>query len=147
MRDAAQPLEPHSMDSADTATDAFDHDLALGQLSAQQDVIYEVEEAINRILSGAYGICEATGKPIPAPRLRAIPWTRFARDVELRLEEDRAVIKTTLGALGSVRGGLANNAAEGELELKAEDESLRKIFKPVANSQPSFNKGRKGRML
>jgi hypothetical protein len=52
-----------------------------------------------------------------------------------------------LGALGSVRGGLANDAAEGELEPRREDESLRTIFKPVANSDASFNKGKKGRML
>jgi hypothetical protein len=29
---AAEPLEPHSLDEADSATDEFDHDLALAQL-------------------------------------------------------------------------------------------------------------------
>jgi RNA polymerase-binding transcription factor DksA len=133
-RYATQPVEPHSLDGAETASDAFDHDLALGQLSAQQHVIYEVEEAINRIRAGTYGICEATGEPIPAARLRAIPWTRFARDAELRLEKHHAVGKPALGALGSVRGKLAKDVEEDESEAEAEDESLRKIFKPGSNS-------------
>jgi hypothetical protein len=34
---AAEPLEPHSLDDADSAPDEFAHDLALTQLSAEQD--------------------------------------------------------------------------------------------------------------
>ena len=64
------PLEQNSMDTADTATDEFEHDLALGLLSQERDALYEVEAAIRRILDGSYGICEETGKPIPAARLR-----------------------------------------------------------------------------
>src|SRR5262249_20334406 len=83
---AAEPLEPPSLDSADSATDEFDHNMALSQLSAEQDALFEVEEALQRILKGTYGLCEETGKPIPEERLKAIPWTRFAREVEARLE-------------------------------------------------------------
>jgi hypothetical protein len=46
--DATAPLEPHSLDEADSATDEFDHDLALAQLSAKQDALYEVNEALKR---------------------------------------------------------------------------------------------------
>lgn len=37
LSEAAEPLEAHSMDIADTATDELDHDLALAHLSAEQD--------------------------------------------------------------------------------------------------------------
>ena len=37
----------------------------------------EVAEALRRLGSGAYGICESCGKAIPLPRLRAIPAARF----------------------------------------------------------------------
>ena len=37
---------------------------------------------MRRILSGAYGICERTGKRIPMQRLRAVPWTRFTKEAE-----------------------------------------------------------------
>ncbi len=104
LAEAAQPLEPHSMNPADSATDEFDHNLALAALSAEQDALHEIAEAISRILNGAYGVCEETGKPIPAARLKAIPWTRFAREVVARHETEGDIRPPHLGSLGSVRG-------------------------------------------
>jgi DnaK suppressor protein len=37
----------------------------------------EVADALRRLGSGAYGICESCGKAIPLPRLRAMPAARF----------------------------------------------------------------------
>ena len=73
---------------ADSATDEFDHDLALTRLSVEQDALYEINVALNRILNRSYGVCEETGRVIPSARLKAIPWTRFTREVEERLEQD-----------------------------------------------------------
>ena len=125
----AQPLEPHSMDMADSASDQFDHDLALSEMSAEQDMLYEVEAALKRILNGAYGICEETGRPIPTARLRAIPWTRFLREVELRLEARQLVSTPHLGTVGSTRTNIIGNLEESESgderqQSIAEDESL-----------------------
>ena len=39
----AESLEPHSMTLADVATDEFDHTFATGELSAEQDALYEVD--------------------------------------------------------------------------------------------------------
>jgi DnaK suppressor protein len=36
-----------------------------------------VDEALDRLNSGDYGICLACEEPIPAKRLRALPWARF----------------------------------------------------------------------
>ena len=47
----------------------------------------EVDRALQRILGGTYGVCEQSGKRISAARLRAVPWTRFARDVAEALEK------------------------------------------------------------
>ena len=54
----------------------------------EQSALSEVEAAIGRIRHGTYGICEETGLPIPAERLRAVPWTRFIRPAQER--HDRA---------------------------------------------------------
>ena len=87
MGEAAEPIEPHGMHQADSATDEFDHEFALSQLSAGRDTIEEVDAAIRRIFDGTYGVCELTGKRIPAARLKAVPWTRYCRDAEAGLEE------------------------------------------------------------
>ncbi|MDD5372684.1 MAG: TraR/DksA family transcriptional regulator [Sulfurimonas sp.] len=36
----------------------------------------EIDAALERIKAGTYGICEKTGKPIPAERLMANPYAR-----------------------------------------------------------------------
>jgi len=97
-----EPLESFSMDMADQATDQFDHDVALGLVSAEQEILFEIETALSRIRAGIYGICEATGKPIPAVRLRAIPWARFNREAEEQLELEGVCRAPHLGELKSV---------------------------------------------
>lgn len=104
LRVAAEPLEPHSLDDADSATDEFDHDLALAQLSAEQDALVEVNEALNRILDGTYGVCEETGEAIPASRLKAVPWTRFTWQIKDRLEKTGDAPRTRLNKAATVRG-------------------------------------------
>jgi DnaK suppressor protein len=36
-----------------------------------------VEEALDRMASGDYGVCLSCEAPIPAKRLRALPWARY----------------------------------------------------------------------
>ncbi len=40
--------------------------------------LFEIESALGRIESGAYGLCEETDEMIEVERLRAIPWTRLS---------------------------------------------------------------------
>ncbi len=95
--EASEALEPHSMDMADSASDEFDHDMLLGILSHEQDALFELDASIRRILDGKYGVCEETGRSIPAARLRAVPWTRYIREVEERLEREGLVAGSHLG--------------------------------------------------
>jgi len=104
LADVAQPLEPHSLNQADSATDEFDHNLALATLSSEQDALQEIDAALGRIRDGSYGVCEETGQAIPRARLKAVPWTRFARAVEARHERAGEIKPPHLGALSSVRG-------------------------------------------
>jgi DnaK suppressor protein len=89
---------------ADVATNTYDRDWALGMLSSEQDAIYEIDEAIDRIRNGSYGICELTGKPIPEERLNAIPWTRFTAEAEGKIEHEGGSerVRSKLGPLESV---------------------------------------------
>ncbi len=143
LKAASEPPESFSMDMADAATDQFDHDLVLSRLSSEQDALYEVDAAIRRILDGSYGMCEQTGQPIPQARLRAIPWTRFAREVEERLEQKGVLTGPKLGQVRSVRGAATGNlegiesVEEGADEDVANDEALEQVFSPSVKSEPS----------
>jgi RNA polymerase-binding transcription factor DksA len=123
LRDAAQTKPNFSMSMADGATDEFDRDLLLSEASSEQDVIYEIEQALKRIENGSYGICEVTGEAISKARLRTIPWTRFSQRAEIDLERKGTVRAAHLGELGSARpAGEMQPAAE--LKQPEEEESV-----------------------
>jgi RNA polymerase-binding transcription factor DksA len=48
------------------------------KLAQVEERLFEVDCALQRIYDDGYGTCEETGRPIPAQRLRAMPWTRTA---------------------------------------------------------------------
>lgn len=64
-------------------------DFTLALLAREQDALGEIDAALHRIEAGSYGVCEATGLPIPAARLRTMPWTRHVREMAQQREELR----------------------------------------------------------
>jgi DnaK suppressor protein len=101
-RDAREEQPQFGTHMADAGTDTYDRDFALGLLSSEQDALYEVEQALDRIRHGNYGICEASGKRIPLKRLEAIPWTRFTAEAETQLEAQGSLKRPHLGPRASV---------------------------------------------
>jgi len=75
------------MHQADAGSDAYDRDFALSLLSQEQDSLYEIDEALKRLETGSYGVCEMSGKPIPHPRLEALPFTRYTVQCQAELEK------------------------------------------------------------
>jgi RNA polymerase-binding transcription factor DksA len=102
--EASEEYTGPKRNDADIATNTYDRDWALGMLSSEQDALYEIDEAIERIRNGTYGKCELTGKPIPEERLIAIPWTRFTAEAEREIERDGGSerAKNKLGPLATV---------------------------------------------
>ena len=45
-----------------------------------RETLNEVEHALAKFDAGTYGACEGCGKPVPAPRLEAMPAARFCID-------------------------------------------------------------------
>ncbi len=115
-KESAVELDSYSMHMADSGTDNFDRDSALSLLSADQDAVYEIEEALKRIEKDAYGVCELTGKNIPKSRLNEIPWARYTVEAQAKLEKDGAVQRRKLGSLGTIEGAGASKAAVPDVD-------------------------------
>ena len=62
---------------ADLGSDNFRHDLELGLMSDEGDVLEMIDEALQRIESSEYGICLECGCEINPQRLEAKPYARF----------------------------------------------------------------------
>ncbi len=82
-------LSSYSQHLADAGTDTFDRDFALSLVSSEQEALFEIEEAIARIKSGTYGVCELTGKPIAKERLLAVPFARYSVESQSQMEKTR----------------------------------------------------------
>lgn len=80
-----------SINSSDAGTETFDRDLALSMVANDQEALEEIEDAIDRIFAGTYGLCLETQKPINKNRLKAVPFTRFS--VEGQNQFERGKIK------------------------------------------------------
>lgn len=78
----------HSNHLADQGSDEAEYETKL-LLSATQNVyLREIEEALQRIEDGTYGICEITGEEINLERLRAIPTARLSIEAQEKLENE-----------------------------------------------------------
>lgn len=89
-RETGADLSGSAQHSADHGTDNFDREFALSLASTEQDVLYEVDEALMRIRDGGYGVCEMTGVQIERARLQVIPYTRYSVQAQSKMEQSRA---------------------------------------------------------
>ncbi len=91
--DASGDLSSMPIHMADLGTDNFEHEFALGLLDGEVQLLREIDDALERIEQGSYGICLGTGEQIPKARLEAKPWARYcveyARMVEQGLVENQ----------------------------------------------------------
>ena len=71
LQDKHRSAEP--ADSADLAADANDEEMEFRVAEMRSDEIMQIEEALEKISEGAYGICENCGRKISAARLQAMP--------------------------------------------------------------------------
>ena len=61
-------------DMAELGSGNFDQELTLRVLGSEEDVLKQIEAAIERIEDRNYGLCDKCGEEIPKSRLDAIPY-------------------------------------------------------------------------
>lgn len=90
---------------ADTATETFERSRDLSINTSLSEELAEIEAALKRMEDGTYGLCEASGEPIPFERLEAIPYTRYtvehapsSRDTGARPVEEEVMTPPPAGA-------------------------------------------------
>ena len=63
-------------DMADQASGNNEVHIQLRLKQTDAKILQAIEEALQRIEKGTYGVCRDCGEPIAEARLNAIPWTR-----------------------------------------------------------------------
>jgi RNA polymerase-binding transcription factor DksA len=78
--EASGSLSNAPLHMADMGTDNFEQEMSFSLLENEQQTLEEVNDALDRIKAGSFGLCEDCQKPIPRPRLQALPYARFCVD-------------------------------------------------------------------
>ena len=87
--DASGDLSSMPIHMADLGTDNIEQEFSLELMDSERRLLVQIEDALGRIETGTYGICEGTGKPISKARLEAQPWARYSVEYAKMVEEGR----------------------------------------------------------
>ena len=89
LTDAVSELSAYDNHPADLGTETFEREKDLALWNNTNDILDQVNEALERIDNGSYGICELCQAEIDLERLEAIPYTTLCIDCRREQEENR----------------------------------------------------------
>jgi DnaK suppressor protein len=72
--------------AAEQGSENYDQSLSLNLAAQDRRLIKDIDDALARIESGTFGLCELTGHPIPEDRLNELPWARYTIEAARELE-------------------------------------------------------------
>jgi RNA polymerase-binding protein DksA len=88
-KDGAGDLSSHAYHLADHATETQDREQAFHLASREGRFLYYIEEALDRVRAGTFGICRKCGTLIPKPRLVAVPTAKMC--INCKSQQEHAV--------------------------------------------------------
>lgn len=75
LQEEIEPASATDEDSADAAAAIYERGKVISLIQNREDRVRSLEEAIERVRKGLYGICKVCGAEIPAERLAIMPET------------------------------------------------------------------------
>ena len=73
-RDASGDLSAYTVHMADMAADTYDRELSMNLVSSEQEILYQIDDALKRLDDGSFGVCQQCSQPIAMSRLKAVPY-------------------------------------------------------------------------
>jgi DnaK suppressor protein len=76
-----------TQDPADKASNSYTKELLFSQSTNDRQILTLIDEALERIEDGEYGVCVISGKEIPLKRLEAVPWAKYTIEIQEQIEK------------------------------------------------------------
>ncbi|MBN2370062.1 MAG: TraR/DksA family transcriptional regulator [Vicinamibacteria bacterium] len=95
-------------DAEEQSVDDFVQDVDLTLMQMKAETLRKIDEALQRLENGTYGLCTECRKELPAARLRALPFAALCRDCQAFQEEretesrDTHDLENRLGRLAAI---------------------------------------------
>jgi len=90
-KDMSGDMSGYGLHMADVASDNYERDFNLSLVSNERRIVLEIDEALKRIDDSSYGICQMSGKPIAKTRLKAIPYAKYSKKCQEKIEKQGSV--------------------------------------------------------
>ncbi len=88
LRAERESTKDEGMDSYDLASEERDREINLILSDRERVKLKQIDEALERLDEGAYGVCESCGLEIAEERLVAMPFSRLCRDCQQDQERE-----------------------------------------------------------
>jgi len=89
-QDGREADEEGTQDVADKAANAYTKEFLFHQSNDNRQILALVNEALERIKDGTYGICAACEQEVQIKRLDAVPWARHC--IECQEKQDHGLL-------------------------------------------------------
>ena len=86
-RDASGDLSGYTVHMADMAADTYDREMNVNIAASEQEILYQIDDALKRIDEGTFGICQQCSKPITMSRLKAVPYASLCIECQRAKEQ------------------------------------------------------------
>ena len=73
-REASGDLSAYTLHMADMAADTYERELSMNIVSSEQEILYQIDDALKRLDDGSFGVCQQCSQPITMSRLKAVPY-------------------------------------------------------------------------
>jgi len=88
-REASGDLSAYTLHMADMAANTYERELSMNIASSEQEILYQIDEALKRLDEGAFGICQQCNRSITMSRLKAVPYASLCIDCQRVKEQQR----------------------------------------------------------
>jgi DnaK suppressor protein len=96
------------MDTYDLASEERTREINLILSDRDRDKLHAIEDALERIEAGSYGICEMCEEEIAPERLEALPFTRLCVSCQSEMEKEAKLHRRTDEDRGHRRASLVD---------------------------------------
>jgi len=86
-RDGREADEEATQDIADKAANSYTKEFLFHQSDENRRLLQMVEEALQRLENGTYGLCVSCQGEVQVKRLEAVPWARHCIDCQEKQDQ------------------------------------------------------------
>lgn len=131
LQEATGEISSYDNHFGDMGSELYDREMAMAIDENQEEILEDVQEALERIKEGTYGKCIDTGEEIPYERLKALPYAK--RTVAAQEKADKE------GKIGGFETGESSFVRKGESHF--EDSRMRSVDEMMETHGNASNKG------